>query len=499
MISHQNHDINKNLKIMNESSELLKYDYFSSIDKINYDDFIIYYKKLMDDAFINRIDNISQMEGQLNELTYMGLKFWQEYYYLFYLSLKIIKKYIDNSNIIGIGESPMKLIFSQYLFYEDRDIKKYLNENNYPTNLTFNYLPISGLSKPSYQTNSKYYNNSFYEAKNKDSIIDMNISLLDRNLSKEKINDYLLYLEKLKYDPRTIIESRQSKFIFVDRGETFNTTKTFLYLYKRIFLLQYGSENNEDKLQIFISKFKLITFDGNYDDSKFLESNIDLIKRFCIKLFKTSTIFEHYLINLHTQDTNYENMMAKLDKNNIIKKLAPRFNSQFIIPHNVINFISLPEKIYLNTRCIKSIKLDELQNNIVYNLRYNIKDKKEGSKNCNLSNLVIFIIFNKLKDDKTLLKLIKNLNFVKESKLSVLNENSLNLELLNDIKLDIDSFKKIMINSNDDIINKNSYNIEYDIPEDEDIVKNKKKRYFDKYIKYKNKYLKLKGGISISN
>jgi hypothetical protein len=485
MIS-QNTDIDKDLKEMNDSDKLLNYDYFSRINKKNYDDFLIIYKKLMDDAFSSRIENPPR--NLINKLGYAGLRFWQEYYYLFYLSLKIIKKYVDNSNIISIGESPMKLIFSQSLFYQDHLIRDYLYENNYPTNLIFNYLPLSGLSKFAYSNNPSYYNSSFYNAKNeeaKNNIVNKIITLLDNNLS-QIIDNYKTYLERMKYDPKTIIESSQSKFIFVDRGETFNTTKTFLYLYKRIFLLQYP-ENNEDALKKFISKFKLITFDGNYDPEKEFESNINFVNRFCIELFGTTTIYEHYLIKLYNNDSNFIKIYTKHNKDHPIIK--PVFYLQFNVPNNVINFMALPEQTYLDTRCIKSI-----QNYNLISATYNVKDQEQKSRNCNLSNLIIFIIFNKLKDDRTLFKLIEDLNLVKKNKLSILNENSLNLALINNSNTNIEEFKNIMIASNEyDITNINRYIVEYykhDVNKDE--YSNINFKYFDKYIKYKNKYLKLK-------
>ena len=509
-MSQQNHDIDHYLKIMKESKQLLNYNYFNSINKINYDKFLIYYKKLMDDTFILRFNNRLN-RNLVNILGYVGLRFWQEYYYLFYLSLKIIKKYTDNSNIIGIGESPMKLIFSQSLFYKDQYIKEnYLNKNGYPANLTFNYLPLSGLSQFSYRRDPTYYNNIFYEKKSsisKDSIIDEIIRLLGSQLPESKISDYQKYLEKMKYDPRTIIESQQPKFIFVDRGETFNTTRTFLYLYKSILLSQYKPEEYEDKLQIFISKFKLITFDGAYDQQEILASTLDLINRFCIKLFGTSNIYEHYLINLPSDIVKIQHI---LPEENPITKYTKNWFFQFVIPDSVINFLAIPEQMYLDTRCINSIKIEDLAS-----ATENVKDQKKASTNCNLSNLIIFIIFNKLKDDKSLLTLIKNLNFVDENKLSILNENSLNLELFSsDITQQMntnrltDYYLKIMTGCNRyDITNINSYSVKYDIPEDiinQDIINqdeysNINFKYFDKYIKYKNKYLELKGGVSVSN
>jgi hypothetical protein len=151
--------------------------------------------------------------------------------------------------------------------------------------------------------------------------------------------------------------------------------------------------------------------------------------------------------------------------------------------------MALPEQTYLDTRCIKSI-----QNYNLISATYNVKDQEQKSRNCNLSNLIIFIIFNKLKDDRTLFKLIEDLNLVKKNKLSILNENSLNLALINNSNTNIEEFKNIMIASNEyDITNINRYIVEYykhDVNKDE--YSNINFKYFDKYIKYKNKYLKLK-------
>ena len=72
--------------------------------------------------------------------------YWQEYYYLFYLSLAIIKKYESNSVIIALGESPMKLVFSQSLFYDDPDAKLLMKDNGFPEELSFKYFSLSKLS-----------------------------------------------------------------------------------------------------------------------------------------------------------------------------------------------------------------------------------------------------------------------------------------------------------------------------------------------------------------
>jgi len=196
-------------------------------------------------------------------INFFSLKFWQEYYYLFYLSLKIIHNYYKNdSMIISIGESPMKLIFAQSLFYADDNLKIHLQ--NFPNNLSFNYLPISKLSlllMDTLKRNSDDINNDYLEDIDKDNFITNFFNKLNNNFDLKIISSrFLELLIKYKLDPKNIIESNKNH-IFIDRGESFSTIKMFLFLYYKSYLIQYGNNSN---INMFTEKIKLVTFDGDY-------------------------------------------------------------------------------------------------------------------------------------------------------------------------------------------------------------------------------------------
>lgn len=92
---------------------------------------LLYYNDIMKNIFSDRLlkFNNSVLEDDVTSNLFFNefLQYWQEFYYLFYLSLKIIKSmYISNSRIISLGESPNKFIFTQSLFYEDMSINTIL-------------------------------------------------------------------------------------------------------------------------------------------------------------------------------------------------------------------------------------------------------------------------------------------------------------------------------------------------------------------------------------
>ena len=163
----------------------------------------------------------------------INLVFWQDYYYLFYLSLKIIKLYKSNCNIISLGESPMKLIFTQSLFYDDPIIKNECEINKYPTNLTFDYFPISKLASLYNSYLPRIY--SIYNFDDKKITVEI-MSLFNINL--QIVESYLTYFIKFNLDPLSIIEKDNSGTIFVDRVESARSIISFIYLYSRFIIMQ---------------------------------------------------------------------------------------------------------------------------------------------------------------------------------------------------------------------------------------------------------------------
>lgn len=502
------------------TEDLMLYDTMENI--ITQDMYDMILNKFIDttnEIYINQLNNTRYLQSNMisNKLAFGILRFWQEYYYLYYLSLDIIKKnYSSNSTIIGIGESPMKIIFTQSLFYEDNFMKSQIEKSgNFPINLSFGYFPISGLSELS----KKMYGNSHnldYDLYYKDN----SISSIEKEEIKSKIakniiltlnrniysaDDYLEYFSSFKLDPKSIIESSQSKFIFLDRGERFNSCRTFIYLYYRMFLLQYpeSSETHFANKQIFIQKFKVVTFDGNYDNENNIDINsiMELNKRFCIELFGTYDIYQHHIINLY----NGSKILVKYIK-------SPQFFLSYkFIPNQVINYISLPEHYEYNTRCIITVKnvnnvLDEINKNI--HKKINIKGNTREYSKCNLSNLIIYVILKK--SSNKLSNMVINFDNIDAEKLSVLDIefNFSNIEwtylsagkyLITDVTINLNNIS----NPDNYIIPfKSITQIESKQPDEygkqtnpHESHNDESSSYKKKYLKYKQKYLKLKSSL----
>ncbi len=238
--------------------KIMTYTDFEKLDKIDILDNFKY-------KILNSLENASRIDYKDNDIlpyyryvSLINLVFWQDYYYLFYLSLKIIKLYKSNCNIISIGESPMKLIFTQSLFYDDPIINFERGLNNYPTNLTFNYFPISNLALLYKTYLPKKYSGIHFDDK---SITVEIMRLFNIDIDLQILKNYLTYFIKFNLDPLSIIEKDNSGTIFVDRVESARSIISFIYLYSRFIIMQHITE---DKLSSFLSKFHIIGYDGDY-------------------------------------------------------------------------------------------------------------------------------------------------------------------------------------------------------------------------------------------
>jgi hypothetical protein len=361
--------------------------------------------------------------------------FLQEFYYSFYIALKIIKNYYStDSCIVSLGESPTKMVMVQSFFYKDTYIKDILVNNGYPSNITFKYLPLSGLSSYAYPSHNKSKQNFAKRS------LAESIALLESKITDYDILKFESYLNLYSVDPKSIIKNKQ-KYIFLDRVETYNTTATLFYIYYKI--TKYRRFTNE-QTQEFINYFKLVGFDGKYDNNG--TTRISNLKRLIDYLFPnlgTRKIFNFYEIILYQNELikKIDEIEKKLPNKSILRK----FIKLFWIPDRLINFISLPEVIFISSRCIKSFKISEIRsineierlNSSYYKNGLPIPKKKnkikneKNSNNCNLINFLFYRIFLRFKDDKSLENLIINLDIINEEKLSILSEESINPEIFN--------------------------------------------------------------------
>jgi hypothetical protein len=275
-------------------------------------------------------------------ISLINLVFWQDYYYLFYLSLKFIKLYEPNSNIISIGESPMKFIFTQSLFYDDPEIKKTCIENSFPTNLTFDYVPMSNLR-------NLYDDHVGLILKSPD--IDFNniIKWFDKVIDSDDLIKYLDYFIKFEIDPLSII-SKKHNTIFVDKVETGSSIISFIKLYHEFIRMQ---QLNEVKIQLFLSKIKIIGYEGDYEDFYIENYTININKNIhkCIESWfeindiEAKKMYKFEKIKIYNE--------SKLYTHHVLDHI-------FRISNKLLFFTALPEHQMLGSRCIKSV-------NVVYN------------------------------------------------------------------------------------------------------------------------------------
>jgi len=172
------------------------------------------------------------------------------------------------------------------------------------------------------------------------------------------------------------------------------------------------------------------------------------------------------------------------------------FISNHLIPYNtianVIGFISVPENIDLDTRCIKSYKLkDNLPDNLLTN--FNQTDSK--SVNCNFFNFIIFLIFMKLKKTDEFDKLINNIDDIHEYSFFKDTKTDIPIDEFLESLVDKQKFIDFFID-NPQIISKTIFNDEITFSYDDTLNKDTDK-FKNKYLKYKNKYLKYKTKLDL--
>lgn len=183
---------NKILNLLKKSDKLFDYKNFKNIDFNDKEYLLNYYKTLIEQSYLKK-----------ESISLSVPRFLQEFIYIFYLSLKIMKNYYkDDSYIICLGESPAKFIMTQSFFYDDIEMKKILGENNYPKNLTFKYLPLSGLG---YLSKNSDTSSPEFETLYVTQFLKPLTERIYNRLNSELILKYFKYLKKHLLDPETII------------------------------------------------------------------------------------------------------------------------------------------------------------------------------------------------------------------------------------------------------------------------------------------------------
>jgi hypothetical protein len=384
--------------------------------------------------------------------------FWKDYICMFYIALKQFSKIKDNSRIICLGESPMKIVFIQEFFLKNENIKKSLIDNNYSTNVSFDYFSMSRLQTgistlyPSVNIKQKYSN--LYTLFMNGNFLEINTKIIEMFIKKDKdVLEYLTdggrqkykqqALDKIykhfsywKLNPRYILEQKKPVY-FEDRCESYASVLGLIYHY--IQLCNKEGFTREERKQLYTLLY-IVGFDhkdesnASYkeDESKLYVINYLMYYLFCSPIpgkayedlseeekknfeiealnleFDSITKNKLEMINYHFIQINYYNSSKYKngDDQNVdeyfIEEIGKDlfFNQKDSLKKNII-FLTLPEFGINSTRCIQGVNLytsgsSNEYNDITYDEVTNVKQQGEPGINCNLFNFFIIYYLNKL-------------------------------------------------------------------------------------------------------
>ena len=380
--------------------------------------------------------------------------FWKDYICMFYIALKQFSKIKDNSRVICLGESPMKIVFIQEFFLKNENIKKSLIDNKYSTNISFDYFSMSRLqSGINYLYSTEYKKDQYanlYDLFLKGNFLAINTKIIEMFITNIKdvlgyLNDggnkkYKEALIKIhahfshwKLNPRYLLEQNKPVY-FEDRCESYSSVLGLIYLY--IQLCNKEGFTREERIR-FYNLFYIVGFDNKdesnasykQDESKLYSINYLMYYLFCSPIpgkayeelneeerknieieavnleFDSITKNKLEMSNYHFIQINYYNRSKYKngDDQNVddyfIEEIGKDlfFNQKDSLRKN-INFLSVPEFGINSTRCIQGVNLyissiSQLNefNDITYDAVTNVKQQGEPGINCNLFNF--FIIY----------------------------------------------------------------------------------------------------------
>ena len=388
--------------------------------------------------------------------------FWKDYICMFYIALKQFSKIKDNSRIICLGESPMKIVFIQEFFFKNENIKKSLIDNNYSTNISFDYFSMSRLQTginslyPSDYIKQKY--SDLYTLFTNGNFLEINTKIIELFIKKDKdVLGYLTdggsqkYKQALikiyahfsywKLNPRYILEQNKPVY-FEDRCESYASVLGLIYLY--IQLCNKEGFTREERKQLY-NLLYIVGFDNKdesnasykEDESKLYGINYLMYYLFCSPIpgkayedlseeerknieieavsleFDSMTKNKLEMSNYHFIQINYYNSIKYKngDDQNVddyfIEEIGKDlfFNQKDSLRKN-INFLSVPEFGINSTRCIQGVNLytsgsTHEYSDITYDAVTNVKQQGEPGINCNLFNFFIIYYLNKLASTPT--------------------------------------------------------------------------------------------------
>jgi len=340
--------------------------------------------------------------------------FWQEIIILIYMSFKLHKHVKNDSRVIALGESPLKLVFIQQVFCTSPLFSKILTDNEMANDIGYSYFSISKLgllvdTKAMLKTDVSFD-------------IDKYIKMNNKNGKFSKINKNTLdYFVSAGLDPLFIITNNK-KIYFQDRCEFYRTIIALMFVYSKLCDMQHLTE--ADRL-ILYQNIYIIGFDSKLEDTHplIIDRINNLIYRIITQNITYTSGEDIHFININFRSERDDHMSFCVDNN------FSMFTNQFIPIDKMIRFLSLPEKSTFNkSRCAKSINISE-KINIDSEMMNNNKFQK--GEQCNIINACIMIFIYELGVDY-ISNIVKNLDNISEDNL--LHNTSIDFDSI-DIKI----------------------------------------------------------------
>ena len=347
--------------------------------------------------------------------------FWQEIIILLYLSLKLHKNVENNSRVISIGESPLKLVYIQQILNTQPQFKEILIKHNFATEVDYTYFVISSLGT--------YLKLALHKLNIKNcNIIDPEVEFdIDNFMNKiipvilqtefnrsDKLQDLLEYFLYYHLDPLSIIKGGK-KVYFQDRCESYTSIISLICIYR--IMCDYLEITDSNRL-IFYENVRIIGFNSIYHEQLHNEKVIinrsnNLIYRLFTKKTDVLTLDKYHYVQKHFMYLNISS------NNNCLGNDFNLFQNQEDLLNKLIIFLTLPEDTLNNSRCIKKCRLilsqcNEISMENIINNR--LKITGIDGENCNIINLFLMICINKLSPEY-ILNMIQNLDNIDEQML----------------------------------------------------------------------------------
>jgi hypothetical protein len=359
--------------------------------------------------------------------------YWQEIVIIIYLALQLYKRVDNNSRIISLGESPLKLVFIQQIINTQPEFIDILKRYGLYKNIQFTYYPISQLSiiLMTHGYIEQYFNSSDQDLSLDNLIISSDMKKLIDEIIDIKDNIYY-HFRLFDIDPLSILKSKK-KIYFQDRAESYKSIIVIIIFYHVMCDVQHITD--EQRLELYELLY-IIGFD--YKHAENIENDrvkILKINQFFYRLItkKTNTITED---SFHFKQTNYRYKPLKYDCSADGFRL---FQNQKNLMTKVFSFLTTPEKTLNKSRCIITCSLEDsycvkfLLQDSVDNEGKVLSLKQNGQldgKNCNMINLFLMNSIYKL-GPSYIENIIKNLDNIDETRLfdNVINFDTLNQEI----------------------------------------------------------------------